>query len=162
MLVLLPFIKILLGSKLKANKTTLVVFCAAGFRTEEVICFTHDRCYVVGRGGCQAHSFHWKVRVWCIVDSQATLKTNCFVEVLSNDCNVPLICDFDGSYNLASTLWILTRIIKAELFVKAIHKPTKANQTPLRVKEVYRFEEISKIFDRWDTIDTRQPILINY
>ena len=42
------------------------------------------------------------------------------------------------------------RIIKAELFVKAIHKPTKASQTPLRVKEVYRFEEINKIFDRWE------------
>ncbi|XP_038074653.1 cap-specific mRNA (nucleoside-2'-O-)-methyltransferase 1-like [Patiria miniata] len=40
------------------------------------------------------------------------------------------------------------RITKAELFVKAIHKPTKPTLTPLRVKEVFRFEEIHKIFDR--------------
>lgn len=40
------------------------------------------------------------------------------------------------------------RVAEITKFVKAIHKPSRPSFAPVRVKEVYRLQEISSIFDR--------------
>ncbi|XP_013416099.1 cap-specific mRNA (nucleoside-2'-O-)-methyltransferase 1 [Lingula anatina] len=39
------------------------------------------------------------------------------------------------------------RIEKLRLFVKALSKPSRSDLAPVRVKDIYRFEEISELFD---------------
>ncbi|KAJ8045693.1 Cap-specific mRNA (nucleoside-2'-O-)-methyltransferase 1 [Holothuria leucospilota] len=41
------------------------------------------------------------------------------------------------------------RMQKAALFVKALQKPTRQDLSPLRAKEVFRMEELDKVFDRF-------------
>ncbi|XP_033633452.1 cap-specific mRNA (nucleoside-2'-O-)-methyltransferase 1-like [Asterias rubens] len=122
-----------------------------------------ERIYVIGIG--RSHVFQWNGRPatkWTKFDKRCNLR-------LPGDTlfEAELVEELRGegsgqrkSYalHMLDAMWLggedvrhlhfTERIIKAELFVKAIHKPTKASQTPLRVKEVYRFEEINKIFDR--------------
>ncbi|CAH1262925.1 CMTR1 [Branchiostoma lanceolatum] len=54
------------------------------------------------------------------------------------------------------------RIMMAEKFVKAVSKPSRPDMAPLRTKEVYRLEEVEKIFQKLDmrlTKGSRDPRL---
>ena len=41
------------------------------------------------------------------------------------------------------------RIERLKKFVKAITRPSKMNLAPIRVKDIYRFEEIDQLFERY-------------
>ena len=41
------------------------------------------------------------------------------------------------------------RIERLKKFVKAITRPSKINLAPIRVKDIYRFEEIEQLFERY-------------
>ncbi|XP_035670765.1 cap-specific mRNA (nucleoside-2'-O-)-methyltransferase 1-like [Branchiostoma floridae] len=54
------------------------------------------------------------------------------------------------------------RMLMAEKFVKAVSKPSRPDMAPLRTKEVYRLEEVEKIFQKLDmrlTKGSRDPRL---
>ena len=46
------------------------------------------------------------------------------------------------------------RIERLKKFVKAITRPSKINLAPIRVKDIYRFEEIEQLFERYIPIHT--------
>ena len=47
---------------------------------------------------------------------------------------------------------VFSRIERLKKFVKAITRPSRSDLAPVRVKEVYRFEEIVQMFERYACI----------
>ncbi|XP_070579029.1 cap-specific mRNA (nucleoside-2'-O-)-methyltransferase 1-like [Ptychodera flava] len=121
-----------------------------------------ERCFILSLG--RSHVYKW--------DGKSHSKWKKVIDIISLELpkdtlvEAEIVQELKGegkgqrkieSVHIVDVMWLggidlrnehyTTRMMRAEMFVKAVHKPSRPDLAPLRTKQIYKLEELHQIFD---------------